>query len=643
MKKHALKLLWISLCLILAVADLSAQQILIDKPLRIGSVTVFPDLNNPNDYYYLPDKARIATAANGQPQFSFLRYVQNVRGGAETETREGDGGGIVHAVIELSLTPAMLEQARGDLRRVNSAGTIKGPIIYAGGSIALISSVSSPEGGLSTKILGLGKAPILDGGKASVSIQLTKQGSKILWESFKTPTPDMSISFEMDLKGFRSPKRAIVEANFEQVYQHTSFQAAIAAPILAAEINTAFDDLVKTGAIKVTLIGADENMEKAVDEAYTKLTRLMFEPVGGTGTPELGSLTGAAANRPSLLDRATTMLNNARTETRQDNEKRRQQMLESLPPDAINRPRTSTDTSRRASPLIELSDQEAERVERAQERREREQQIQATQQALPQFAIAAVFEMKRVRQQGTFRIDLNKYTADQLTIRFDENFGQINCQACFREVNLDDPLYKQREIVSYLDGMNADDFGKYINFVAVQIQKKHENGDLTQDEIRIDKTNFNQSGNNFKMLYGWKGDNNRTKWLKYDYKVTWNFFGGQSVTSDYKPVDVAAIPLAPPFSRKLIDVEADPTAIQAANVRSIEVKVFYKQGTQELNRQIRLNTKANQFSGQIEIIQPKEANAFDYEIVWFLNNGQSKNSGRLSSASTIIFADNLPN
>lgn len=643
MKKHALKLLWISLCLILAVADLSAQQILIDKPLRIGSVTVFPDLNNPNDYYYLPDKARIATAANGQPQFSFLRYVQNVRGGAETETREGDGGGIVHAVIELSLTPAMLEQARGDLRRVNSAGTIKGPIIYAGGSIALISSVSSPEGGLSTKILGLGKAPILDGGKASVSIQLTKQGSKILWESFKTPTPDMSISFEMDLKGFRSPKRAIVEANFEQVYQHTSFQAAIAAPILAAEINTAFDDLVKTGAIKVTLIGVDENMEKAVDEAYTKLTRLMFEPVGGTGTPELGSLTGAAANRPSLLDRATTMLNNARTETRQDNEKRRQQMLESLPPDAINRPRTGTDTSRRASPLIELSDQEAERVERAQERREREQQIQATQQALPQFAIAAVFEMKRVRQQGTFRIDLNKYTADQLTIRFDENFGQINCQACFREVNLDDPLYKQREIVSYLDGMNADDFGKYINFVAVQIQKKHENGDLTQDEIRIDKTNFNQSGNNFKMLYGWKGDNNRTKWLKYDYKVTWNFFGGQSVTSDYKPVDVAAIPLAPPFSRKLIDVEADPTAIQAANVRSIEVKVFYKQGTQELNRQIRLNTKANQFSGQIEIIQPKEANAFDYEIVWFLNNGQSKNSGRLSSASTIIFADNLPN
>ncbi len=643
MKKHALKLLWISLCLILAVADLSAQQILIDKPLRIGSVTVFPDLNNPNDYYYLPDKARIATSANGQPQFSFLRYVQNVRGGAETETREGDGGGIVHAVIELSLTPAMLEQARGDLRRVNSAGTIKGPIIYAGGSIALISSVSSPEGGLSTKILGLGKAPILDGGKASVSIQLTKQGSKILWESFKTPTPDMSISFEMDLKGFRSPKRAIVEANFEQVYQHTSFQAAIAAPILAAEINTAFDDLVKTGAIKVTLIGADENMEKAVDEAYTKLTRLMFEPVGGTGTPELGSLTGAAANRPSLLDRATTMLNNARTETRQDNEKRRQQMLESLPPDAINRPRTGTDTSRRASPLIELSDQEAERVERAQERREREQQIQATQQALPQFAIAAVFEMKRVRQQGTFRIDLNKYTADQLTIRFDENFGQINCQACFREVNLDDPLYKQREIVSYLDGMNADDFGKYINFVAVQIQKKHENGDLTQDEIRIDKTNFNQSGNNFKMLYGWKGDNNRTKWLKYDYKVTWNFFGGQSVTSDYKPVDVAAIPLAPPFSRKLIDVEADPTAIQAANVRSIEVKVFYKQGTQELNRQIRLNTKANQFSGQIEIIQPKEANAFDYEIVWFLNNGQSKNSGRLSSASTIIFADNLPN
>ena len=65
-------------------------------------------------------------------------------------------------------------------------------------------------------MVGLGNAPLLDGEKAAVSMQLTKLGAKILWESFQTPTPDISFSFEMDVTGFRSPQRAVIEANFDR-------------------------------------------------------------------------------------------------------------------------------------------------------------------------------------------------------------------------------------------------------------------------------------------------------------------------------------------------------------------------------------------------------------------------------------------
>ncbi|MFQ5647298.1 MAG: 50S ribosomal protein L22, partial [bacterium] len=37
----------------------------------------------------------------------------------------------------------------------------------------------------------------------------------------------------------------------------------------------------------------------------------------------------------------------------------------------------------------------------------------------PPFAVVAAFEMKRVRQRGKFTIDLNKYTSDSITLRFD--------------------------------------------------------------------------------------------------------------------------------------------------------------------------------------------------------------------------------
>ena len=89
----------------------------------------------------------------------------------------------------------------------------------------------------------------------------------------------------------------------------------------------------------------------------------------------------------------------------------------------------------------------------------------------------ASFEMKRVHQRGIFKIDLNKYTTDNLTLRFDENIGDMRSLMKegdnFRQVNLDDPLYKQRELVVFVDGMNAKDFGDYVNFATVQMRKHH--------------------------------------------------------------------------------------------------------------------------------------------------------------------------
>ena len=58
------------------------QQILLDKPVRGGELILFPDLADELSYYYVVDKPKLATDANGRPQFSFLRYAENVRGTA---------------------------------------------------------------------------------------------------------------------------------------------------------------------------------------------------------------------------------------------------------------------------------------------------------------------------------------------------------------------------------------------------------------------------------------------------------------------------------------------------------------------------------------------------------------------------------
>lgn len=657
------------------VQSLQSQQILLDLPVKAGELTLFPDLTDRNSYYYLSDKPRIAVDASNKPQFSFLKYAfRDKRAGTDT-----DGGGIVHAVIQLAVTDEQLNAARQELRRVNSSGVIKGPIVYRGGTIALISSFAKADGELSKQVLGIGKAPILDGQKAAISVQLTKRGAEILWESFKTPTPDMSVSFEMEVSGFRSPKRAIITANFDQIYEHQGIEMAAVTPVLAAEIKLAFDDLYRSGAIKVEQIGEDEDLEKAVEDAYSKLTRMMFEASGGgTGVPNLGQLTGSVNQQSSMLDRATTMLNRARRDAQNENRQIRAENANrpgsggtgSRPSGdgTAGRPATGADTDRPATdgdagaPADGGTIPEGEGRSVLRSRRGGRSEISSRvdpdmpsgeynyanlpppreEVTVPMLAVAFSYELRRVRQRGEFRIDLNKYSSDNLTMRFDENFGQIKCADCYREVFIDDPLFKQRPINVFIDGLNAQDFDKYINSVTVMMRKKHESGELSTDEVTIDRSNFNAEGNNFTLLYGWKNDNNRQKWFNYDTRTVWNFFGGLSVDTDWSANLTNTLPLSPPYLRRFVDIEADPGTINTLGVRAIEVKFYEKLGEgKEQIKQIRLNPKSGQMSGQVELVLPRDKMEYEYECIWYMNNGTTKSTGRKPGDQGLLFVDTI--
>lgn len=682
--RSAISVVGVLAALVLGVpaAATAQQQILLDKPVRAGDLIVFPDLSDPTAYYYVVDKPKLATDANGRPQFSFLRYVQNTRGtGGGDAPSEGDGGGIVHAVVALSVARDQIQAAQRELQRVKPGAQIKGPVMFKSGKFGLVTSFKDPQGRLASQVVGLGNAPLLDGEKAAVSMQLTKEGAKLLWESFNTAAPDISFTFEMEVAGYTSPKQALIEANFDQIYEHQTFNAGIASQYLAAEIRLAFEDLTRSGAIKVTNVGADQQMESLINTAYTKIADMMFSPLNGSGTPSLSSLTSTGAGNASLLDRATTMLAQNRQDARTENERIRRENREaedrarrdaqeragrSDPPpprrpaaDGAGRseatptaaegdgPHVSaaareegaappTDDPRRAGTLShdEATAREAERPRLQQE------------ETVPSFAVVAVYEMKRVHQRGTFRIDLNKYTADSLTLRFDENIGDLSSVRAdaryFREVNLDDPLYRQREIAVMVDGLNAQDFGQYINFVTVQMRKRHAGGAETLDEVRIDRKNFSAEGNNFSFLYGWKGDNDRRHWLEYEYRPVWSFFGGVPVEGTWTTTTAGALTMAPPFQRRTVELQAAPEAVAQHGIRAITVRVFYTLGGAEKSKTVTLNAAKNQLSEKVEFMLPGDASDYSYEITWQLTGNRTRSSGRQTSNSSVLFVDEVP-
>lgn len=267
--------------------------------------------------------------------------------------------------------------------------------------------------------------------------------------------------------------------------------------------------------------------------------------------------------------------------------------------------------------------------------------------SVPPFAVLANFTMKRQRQSGHFRIDLNKYMASSVTMSFAGSVGDVRKLMNtdhFRMVNLDDALYKQRDVVAYVDGdLNAADFGRYVNYITVQLRKTHAKGDITDQQVRIDKTTFT-GGNNFKMLYGWKEDNDRRRWLEYEYRTVWSFFGGRQVEVPWRKSQEAAIPLAPPFLRRVVDVDISPDLVEKDGVRAVTLRVFYDLGAGEQVKQMTLNTfrKDSPLSGQLEFMLPVNRPEYAYEVTYQVKGNRTVTSGRERTSSGALILEELP-
>lgn len=745
----------------------AGQDILLDRPVRAADLTLFPSLSDTTRYYYVPDQARLAEGDNGLPQFSFLRYASTTDSGEDAE-----GGGIVHAVVTLTVPDREITRAQAALNRVDPAGTIVGPVVYRSGLFGLVSSFQQENGDLTRRVVGLGRAPVLDGGRAAVSLRLTRLGAQILWESFQLPTPDISFTFEMEMSGYFSPVSGSVVADYERIYNQQEFAAGVAVDYLGAEIGLAFDRARDEGAISVEIVGDDAQLEKLVHMAYERVSARMFDKDESQDAQKtLASLSQRGGQNASVLDRAYSLLaessknrgarnkeirasnqkaeaSNARFRAAEEanqtvsdmdaksdalrdsiafweeriadlktNSGRHDGMSDEHREDAEAHRKRAADLKARRDSLtatasndstaleamqeeitgldedIALAERAAEESEKMAQGSEEFQsdsiaQIEALEEkvaaaldsldevqssrpaaearaeetaadapstvvpiedqvATPGFAAMATYKMKRTRQSGTFRANFNKYTSSTITLRFDENIGDLRQyfgnESLFKEVQLDDPLYVQREVQVSIDGLNADHFGQFVNFVSVLLRKKHRNGQVTMKEVTVRRQDFNERGNDFRMVYGWNGDHDRNRWLDYEYKAVWSLFGNINVESPWVPWRASAIPVAPPYQPKIVTLEAaDATALEDQNVRAIRVSLVTTIEGEEKETKVTMVPSRGELSRDVELLVSRDDPTYTYSLEWVVRGGGQLTAGPHETTNDLLFVDELP-
>jgi uncharacterized protein (DUF736 family) len=567
----------------------AAQQILIDQGARVEGLWVFPSAVNPLHYYYVPSTARLVADANGDPAFSFLRYVINRASKSEADASKGitqaEGGGILHFLITYDTPEEQVRRAERALQRLVAQKQsdvkaedvkLRGPIIFKAGRYVLISSIINPKGDSEPQLLATGNAPVLEGSQLALSFELTPERATLLNESLKMATPDISLIFEMTIEGLTDSFAADMEIHWDDVYKHEAYGVKAQIPAWYFNVggngSVMFDQLMQSKAVEVHTRGANPNMEALLEKVQMKLLELMFEPIPLEGV-----------EKPDEIGQLAHAIKSLR-----DDEKKKEK---------------------------------------------------------PSGGITFSYKMQEARRTGNTKVSLNSQSPVERMTTIGFNVGDLWARygkdtRLFKTVNLADPAFEQREIHVGIDGAILPEFEAYINSVTTVLRKQHQDGKMTVQEIVVDRDTFKKTKNDFRMIYGWSGDEDRTKWLQYEYRTRWSFKGGGQHETEWKTAEANMIDLYAPYKRRVLRIFGDSKTLTDAGVRAVVVKVDYP--FFESRKTDKLTVRADQpiTDKGIELTMPLDATEYHWDVTWIGVGGKRTAQG--TDKTFVLFVDELP-
>ena len=259
----------------------------------------------------------------------------------------------------------------------------------------------------------------------------------------------------------------------------------------------------------------------------------------------------------------------------------------------------------------------------------------------------ASYRLKRIKRSGKFVYNMKHYRTEMQAFAMAENIGDLfsrygNDPKVFRAVTIDDPVFKQREILVTLDGQDTETFSRHLNFVTVQMEKRHQSGEVTTDEVVITPERFNASGNSYSLSYGWKGDDDRQRWLKYRVKTLWSFHGGVEISEPWREYDSAMLSLEPPYRYRTITIEGDGGRLRDRGVRHAVVTITSQVDGKPIRNQVTIRNRGPAPSMIVEIPESREGSPSKVEITWYLTGGRKLAAPAQLVEGDVLYWDELP-
>ncbi|NOT33912.1 MAG: hypothetical protein HOP12_07055 [Candidatus Eisenbacteria bacterium] len=476
----------------------------------IRGVQLLQDATDPKVYYYLPQYPRLATREDGTFELLCLKYL-DANGGAS--------GGLFHALIEFTLPPELLAQLQDSLKLIDSGARIAGPVplmqmVKDGeegkGSFQVISSLLADrgDGGFTRSMVASGTAPVTPESRAVVGAILSAQGATLLWNSLTGPTSDVSVAIHAYYEAAVPGYNARVTADASTVYQHFSQIANTQKTYSRRQIRDVVDKLKHDGTLKVEVFDRsqglgikNDDMAGVLQVVTDKLTQLMFDASTGWSS----------------------------------------------------------------SPARETA-VESNQIQGRQDRGWLARTFGGAKDTQYYTDDQWVLKKRQDIRQNTFVLTLSKNSTIKVPLDTAGNLGGLygalgQDTRYFRIVNLADPAFEFRPVFFQLDGDVLDSFQDDVNFVSVSFRKTYADRPAFTKSIQFSRAEI-QAGKTAQTISFPRLGMTGNDWTGYEYQTRWSLRGGPTLSvparaEDWIKSHDAAISLAPPLERRVIEIEAD--------------------------------------------------------------------------------------
>jgi len=564
-----------------------ADDLLIDRGQQMQGLWLFPSLNNPKNWRYLPNEAVVSTDDEGRPLFSITFYVSEAVPESDPLSGEtitqADGGGLLHFIVEYQTDPNLVSEAQDMLREAFDDDEIQitGPVVFSDGQYSVISSILNDEDARMPVMLAQSRAPVLEGNRVPISAQLTPELAATLLGSLKTRTPDLSVAFDMNFSGLSQAYDATMIVDWEKTSQ--SFDGGVGGSVyfVSVDVEAGIKRALNNGGITLEVNGEDSQMDALLQVVYDKALELMFAPVDVADVAE--------DVQSGLLDGLMSMVSS------QDG------------------PLSSRNTTG--------------------------------------FGAYVSFKMKDIRTEGETRLSFNKRSNIErrtlLTVNVGDLYAEYGEEDGFVEfISTFDPAFAMRKIFVNVDGYLADDIGSFVNSVQVNLEKVHPGGRVTTGELVINPGDLDDVENVFGPLaYTNVEAEDARDWLEYQYRTTWSFKGGGTYQTDWVSTDAAMINLTAPYHRAEVFLEGDLQGLNSRGVRSIIAEVesdFFGEPT-KMRRSLRPSQPdATDSLEPIALTLPRGEYGYDYKLTWIMNRPGDIRRSAGSDDLGFLFLDEIP-